>query len=587
MKKRVKPPRKHGKKYGSSAYEKGANQPGFDEQGAIIKHGKGLTKVALVYPNTYKAGMSSLGFQTVYRLANDVETIGCERIFLPDPRQKHKKIKSVETGLSLEKFDILLFSISFENDFVHLVQLLKETGIPLRSSDRNRIHPLVIAGGVACFLNPEPIAPFMDLFLLGEAECLLEPFFDQFNTAKNRETLLSTIEAAVPGAYVPSQHLPILYSNQDIPSNLPPTKICVQYLDTLERVKTTTTIMTSQTAFKESFLIETLKGCPHGCRFCTAGFIYRPPRIYPTQTIYQALDEATTRTKKVGLVSSAILDHPDINLICQYARDKDLKLSFSSLRADKLNDQIIQILADSSVKTATIAPEAGSQRMRDIINKKITRKEILSAAKQLVDAGIINLKLYFMIGLPFETNQDIEEIVSLTLAIKAVFLEASKKKKKIGSITLSINPFIPKPCTPFQWSAMTLESTLKQRINIIRQGLKKTANLTTNFESLRQAKRNALLSLGDRDTADIIETAAEIGWTMAMKTNKDYCDRVIYQEKYISREMDSKAPLPWNILRHRVGDQFLGKEFEKAKQEKKSASCPMKDCSLCKICTHP
>ncbi|RLB88657.1 MAG: radical SAM protein [Deltaproteobacteria bacterium] len=584
MKKRLKPAKKRG-----TAIRKpdghGPNGQGSEEKGAIIKRSKGLIKTALVYPNTYKAGMSSLGFQTVYRLANQVENIACERVFLPDPRQKVRQIKSLETGLSLDKFDIILFSISFENDFLNLIQLLKETGIPLRSSDRNHIHPLVVAGGVACFLNPEPIAPFMDLFLAGEAECLLDIFFEQFKKAKNRATLLSTIESLLPGAYVPSQHLPILYSRPPIAPPSPPSTIDVQYLDTLDRVKTTTTIMTSQTAFKETFLIETLKGCPHGCRFCTAGFIYRPPRIYPVETLYQAIDEAKDRAKKIGLVSSAVLDHPDIHLICQYARDRDLKLSFSSLRADKLTDQIIQILSESGVKTATIAPEAGSQRMRDIINKKITAKEILDAVKRLVDEGIINLKLYFMIGLPFETDWDVEEIVSLTLAIKAVFLEAAKKKKKIGTITLSINPFIPKPCTPFQWCAMTPEKVLKHRVDIIRQGLKKTANVTTNFESLRQAKRNALLSLGDRNTADILESAAEYGWTRAMKMNKDYCDRVIYQEK--PRPEKNSPTLPWNILRHRVRDEFLATEFEKAEQEKESAACPMKDCRLCRICISP
>jgi len=585
MKKRLKQPQKYGSARRHRSNQTGPADPSSldQEDGVIIKRGKGLIKAALVYPNSYKAGMSSLGFQTVYRLANEVETIACERVFLPDPRQKARAIKSLETGLSLDRFDIILFSISFENDFLHLVQLLKETGIPLRSSDRNHIHPLVVAGGVACFLNPEPIAPFMDLFLLGEAECLLDIFFEQFQKTEDRATLLSTIEAKLPGAYVPSRHLPIFYSNQKFPSNSP-AKIQVQYLDTLDRVKTTTTIMTYQTAFKETFLIEILKGCPHGCRFCTAGFIYRPPRIYPKETIYQAIDEAKNRTKKIGLVSSAILDHPDIHPICKYARDRGLKLSFSSLRADKLNDQIIQTLADSGVKTATIAPEAGSQRMRNIINKKITSKEILSAAERLVDKGIINLKLYFMIGLPFETDQDVEEIVSLTLAIKAVFLEVSKKKKKIGTITLSINPFIPKPCTPFQWSAMTLEPVLKNRVNIIRQGLKKTANVTLNFESLREAKRHALLSLGDRNTADIIEEAAEVGWTRAMKINKDYCDMVIYQEKPRPPGNSLQISLPWNILNHRVSDKFLSKEFEKAKQEKKSAACPMEDCSLCQIC---
>ncbi|MBU3953323.1 MAG: B12-binding domain-containing radical SAM protein, partial [Proteobacteria bacterium] len=482
------------------------------------------------------------------------------------------------------KFDIILFSISFENDFLHLAQLLKETGIPLRSSDRNHIHPLVVAGGVACFLNPEPIAPFMDLFLLGEAECLLDVFFKHFQKAENKAALLSTIEAALPGAYVPALHPPILYSEQENSPHFPPAKIQVQYLDSLDQIKTTTTIMTADTAFKETFLIETLKGCPHGCRFCTAGFIYRPPRIYPLATIYQAIDEAKLRTNKIGLVSSAVLDHPDIGLICQYARDQGLKLAFSSLRADKLTAPIIRILSDSGVKTATIAPEAGSQRMRNIINKKITEKQILNAAKRLVDKGIINLKLYFMIGLPFETDQDVAEIVLLVLAIKTVFLNASKKKKKIGTITLSINPFIPKPCTPFQWSAMTREPLLKHRAEILRQGLKKTANVTLNFESLREAKRHALLSLGDRHTADIIESAVAFGWTRALRLNTDYLDRVIYQEKPMPDKTFPKMALPWNILHHRVTDTFLSNEYKKAQQEKKSVSCPMKDCSRCQVC---
>lgn len=342
--------------------------------------------------------------------------------------------------------------------------------------------------------------------------------------------------------------------------------------------------MTTKTAFKDTFLIETLKGCPHGCRFCTAGFIYRPPRIYPKEIIYQAIDEAKEKARKVGLVSSAVLDHPDIHLICQYAMDQGLKLSFSSLRTDKLTDKIIGLLSNSGVKTATIAPEAGSQRMRNIINKKITANQILDTVGRLVDEGIINLKLYFMIGLPFETDKDVEEIVHLTQEIKAIFLESAKRKKKIGTITLSINPFIPKPCTPFQWCAMTPEKTLKHRVEIIRQGLKRTGNVTLNFESLRQAKHHALLSLGDRKTADILETAEQIGWTRALKTNKDYCDQVIYKEKPRPTEKGPNIPLPWDILRHRVSDKFLAKEFEKATQEKESPACPMKACNRCQIC---
>ena len=214
------------------------------------------------------------------------------------------------------------------------------------------------------------------------------------------------------------------------------------------------------------------------------------------------MDSASGKTDKIGLVSSAIADHPDIEAICSYGKNLNFKLSFSSLRADKLSDGLIRMLSSSGVKTATIAPEAGSERMRAIINKKIKEKTILDAAKKLVEAGIINLKLYFMIGLPFEEEDDVHAIVELTKKIKSEFLDASKKKHKIGTITLSINPFIPKPFTPFQWAPMEKESILKQRVNILHEGLKKTANVKINVESLRKAKIHALLSLGDKKTAD-------------------------------------------------------------------------------------
>lgn len=536
------------------------------EQGAIIKKGKGLLKAALVYPNTYKAGMSSLGFQTIYRLANNIDFIACERVFLPGHKQKEQKPKSIESGLSLDRFDIILFSISFENDYLHLVQLLDKAGIPLRSPDRNHTHPLVVAGGVACFLNPEPIAPFIDTFLLGEAECLLDTFFNAFLKKSSKDSFLQTLETKIPGAYVP------LHTQKNS------FKIKVQYLENLENVTTTTSILTSDTAFKDTFLIETLKGCPHGCRFCSSGFIYRPPRVYPKKNILSAIDDAMGKTDKIGFVSSAIADHPDITDICTYGLENNFRLSFSSLRADKLTDKLIGSISDSGVKTATIAPEAGSVRMRKIINKKMEEPDILFAVQRLVKSKILNIKLYFMIGLPFEQDQDVQAIVDLTKKIKSVFLEASKKNKKIGTITLSINPFIPKPGTPFQWAAMEKEKVLKQRVKIIKQGLKKVANVNVNFESLRQAKIHALLSLGDQKIASIIESAMDKGWSFAMKQEKDYCESIIYKEKAID------APLPWDFLDNRIKKTFLAKEFKRAKQEKNSAPCPMIDCNRCRTC---
>ncbi len=540
------------------------------EHGAIIKKGKGLIKAALVYPNTYEAGMSSLGFQTVYKLANQIDTVSCERVFWPGRRPEGKTVKSIESGLRLNQFDIIFFSVSFENDFVHLVQLLGEAGIPLRSPDRNHTHPLVVAGGVACFLNPEPIAPFIDIFLMGEAECLLPPFFDLFSPLGDKSALLASLEENLAGAYVPMIH----------PGKVTD-KICVQYLHDLENITTQSVITASDTAFKDTFLIETLKGCPHGCRFCSAGFIYRPPRIYPEKNIYSAIDGAAKKTKRLGLVSSAVADHPHIAQICDHALDKEMRISFSSLRADRLTDQFIHVLSNSQVKTATIAPEAGSQRMRNVINKKISEEHILSAAKKLVDAGIFNIRLYFMIGLPFETNDDVQAIVDLTQKIKAVFLESSKKKRKIGTLTLSINPFIPKPATPFQWAAMNTLPILKAKVKIIRKGLKKTANVNVNIESLKKAKINALLSLGDQNMAQVIEDALNSGWTTAIRKHADYCNDLIYTQK----ELD--APLPWDFLNNRISKDFLAKEYQKAGQAKKSAACPMIDCRRCNVCIHP
>jgi radical SAM superfamily enzyme YgiQ (UPF0313 family) len=493
--------------------------------------------------------------------------VACERVFLPDPKQKGGRPESVESGLPLDQFDVILFSISFENDFLHIVQILDDAGIPMRSSDRTPFHPLVVAGGVACFLNPEPIAPFIDCFLLGEAECLLDHFFDGISKEPNKTIFLQTLEKKLPGAYVPSLH-PLK----------PPFQIKVQYLDSLDAVTTSTCILTSGTVFKDTFLIETLKGCPHGCRFCSAGFIYRPPRIYPVKNIYAAIDTASGKTDRIGLVSSAIADHPDITDICDYGQQHNFTLSFSSLRADKLTDELIGALTRSRVKTATIAPEAGSERMRNVINKKIDEHDILSATQRLVNAGIINLRLYFMIGLPFEQDQDVHAIVDLTKKIKSVFLEVSKKKKKIGTITLSVNPFIPKPCTPFQWSAMADETVLKQRVRIIQNGLKSVANVTVNVASLRMAKIHALLSRGDRKTANLIESAVKKGWSAVMRNNHAYCHAIIYQEKPIDH------PLPWDFLDNRVKKDFLAKEFMRARQEKNSPSCPMMDCNVCKTC---
>ncbi|MCK5096580.1 MAG: radical SAM protein, partial [Desulfobacteraceae bacterium] len=467
--------------------------------------------------------------------------------------------------------------------YINLVSLLQDSGIPLRSSDRNKFHPLVIAGGISCFLNPEPIAPFLDCFLLGEAETFIKHFFDIYLSSNTREETLKNLAENLPFAYIPSFYKPS-DTNQNTVKKVKPIynyakpKIKVSYVTNLDEISTTSSILTSETTFKNIFLIETGRGCPHGCRFCSAGFIYRPPRFYSKKNIFKSIEKGKTLTNKIGFVSAAVSDHPAINEICEQALESELQPSFSSFRADVLSNNVLRSIGKSSVKTATIAPEAGSQKMRDIINKNISEIEILNCTEYLVSSGIINLKLYFLIGLPFEEDDDINEIVILIKKIKQVFLAASKKQKKIGTITVSINPFIPKPSTPFQWAGFTRDKTIKRKMNFIKNSLKKIGNIVVKTESIKHAKINAFLSRGDRKAADVLEVAHKSGWTYALKKNADYIDSIVYQT------WNTNLDLPWDIIDTGLKKNYLIKEFEKAKLAKTSVPCPVIDCKKCRLC---
>ena len=654
--------------------------PVYSEQGAVTQKRSAAVNVALVYPNTYQAGMSNLGFQSVYGLFNAHDHVACHRFFLsehtrerrsrelrsrelrsrelrgrelrkrePGANEKSRRLlnenhahlscnsntspASVETGMPLSAYDIIAFSVSFENDYLHLISILKDAGIPLRSSNRDASHPLIIAGGVACFLNPEPAAPFIDCFLMGESEGIIANFITIFTSNSvtavssavssdlssdlssavssdlssdlssdrtGKRSLLKQLASTVKGVYVPAFYAPE-YSFESGEKKFSgwqslyhdiPRRIAVQHIPDLSTIATTTRILTSDTAFNNTFLIETGRGCPHGCRFCSAGFIYRPPRFYPDHVIINAMNKIYSNTDnkiytninktrmmtdRIGLVGAAVSDHPGINEICAAGIANGQKISFSSLRLDNLTDETIQTLVNASVKTATIAPEAGSERMRRIINKKITEPQILSAVQRIVAHGIINIKLYFMTGLPFETEEDVRQIVQLTKKIKETFLEASRKNRKIGTITLSINPFIPKPSTPFQWAAMDTPATFKKKIKIIREGLKRVGNITINTESPRMAAVNALLSRGDRRMAELLETAMEKGWSQAIKHSEF--------KSLVYHTLEMSAPLPWDILDTGIKKEFLMKEFQRAEREKISPDCPLVKCSLCGICS--
>jgi radical SAM family uncharacterized protein len=555
------------------------------EIGTIRKSWNSRVRIALAYPNRYHVGMSNLGYLTLYGLLNRYEHVVCERVFLPDEyASPPAKLTTLESGQPVAAADIIAFSLSFENDYPSVLAMLEAAGVPLRTGERNHRHPLVIAGGVACLLNPEPLAEFIDCFFIGEAETMLSPFIQTFDPQEDKKTFLVNLARNVPGVYVPAFYQVRYHDDGTLADINPladvPRKIKRAYAKDLDLSTTCSSIVTPDTTFANTFLVETGRGCPHGCRFCSAGFIYRPPRFRSVVHLEQTIKEGAQITDRIGLVGAAVSDLPGIEELCRKFRDQDIRLSFSSLRADRLTDGLIAALQQSNVKTATIAPEVGSQRMRQVINKGITEDDVLQAAAVLVENGIANLKLYFMVGLPTETEADVEAIAALVKKIKHRFLASSRTRKRIGTITVSLNSFVPKPFTPFQWAAMDGVGELKKKIKRVKSELKKVANLRINSDIPRWAYIQALLSRGDRKVADILALAhANDGnWPKTFKTT------AVNPDFYVLRERSPDELLPWDFIDPGIKKSFLQREWQRAVKGMTTPDCQVDNCRMCGVC---
>jgi radical SAM superfamily enzyme YgiQ (UPF0313 family) len=542
------------------------------EVGYVRKPHGGKLRVALAFPNTYFVGMSNLGFQTVYTLFNAEERIVCERVFLPPKSELAAQLASgaplvtLESQTPVREFDIVAFSVSFEWDYTNVLTLLRLAGIPRLAAERTVHHPLVMIGGAVTFVNPEPLAPFADVVAAGEGEALIPSLVTACAAARDRADLLRRL-VAERGFYVPAFYDVRYAGDGSIAAVLPregtgaPSVVRKATLKTTEAVNPpATTIFTPDTEFGSRFLVEVVRGCANLCRFCWAGYNYLPVRAFPKERILQLAERARPHSDRVGLVSIALCDHPEIEEILTGLVDMGYSISPASLRLDDITPTILRLLRQSGEKTITIAPETGSDRLRRVVNKTLTNDEILGAAEMIFAAGMENLKLYFMIGIPTETDDDLVAIRDLTLQLRETMLRHARTRGHVGRIVGSVNPLVPKPGTAYQWLAMEDDRAIEQKIARMRALIAGIDNVYFNIKSERHSFYQALLSLGDRRVASAVEAAERNGgnWRAAV------AEAGVDAGFFVFRDRSRDRVLPWDIIDGGMKDSFFRAEADKA-----------------------
>jgi radical SAM superfamily enzyme YgiQ (UPF0313 family) len=531
------------------------------EQGALLKDWGGRLPIALVYPNSYFLGMSNLGMQTVYRLFNNDPDVVCERAFYDPPAVPGPvDVISIESQRPLNDFAVIAFSLSYELDYFNAVQVLRAAHIPLFANERDGRHPLVIAGGPCMTTNPAGMAPFFDATVNGEGEDVVPQLVNVIRDGLygDRDQLLDEL-AKIPGVWVPQR-----------PRLLP---VARQWVRDIGQTRALTTILTPETELDNMTLIEVARGCGRACRFCIAGYVFRPPRYRPLDDLIVQVEESLRWTNKVGLLGAAVADHPQLEELVGAADARGAAVSISSLRVDNLSPVILDALSQGGTRTVTIAPEAGSERMRAMINKALSEEQILEAADKVGAAGMRKLKLYFMYGLPGEVDEDVQALVDLGNRIK----DRLDSYKKGTSLTMSVGPFVPKPATAYETQVMTDDATFKRRNEMLRKGLYKRG-IELRGDGPAWARIDDICSRADGRLAGLLAELPEntlSAWKRALPQHG----------------LDGPLPWegtkpPWQAIDSGIKEVFFLREWDRHQQAKLTPACPPAEvtCHMCGVC---
>lgn len=589
-----------------------------DEAGTIRKKWTGRLPVALLYPNLYPVAVSNLGYQLVYALLNADEDLVCERFVYPD---KGAPLRSLESSRPLTDFPLVFASISFEHDYPRLAAMLAAGGIPPLAAERSgRIEagkPLVLIGGVAMFINPEPLAAFADLVALGEAEAILPQLTGVVKqwAEHAREDLLYRINATIEGCYAPSLYhfdydkngrLQYIRPEQGLPARVKKTVLAEAPLAGHSRLY-------SPQAELDMHMVELGRGCSQACRFCAAGYVYRPPRLWQQDAVAAALRHRPGQVRRVGLLGMEMSTSLDTARLATDLQGSGCMLSFSSLRADRLSPQLLSVLGQSELKSAAIAADGASERLRRVINKNIKAQNLLSAAVQLVEAGIFHLKIYLMIGLPGEGEADLLEFAALIRSIRAAILPLGRARGRVTALSLSINCFVPKAWTPFQYCSFgglspeedtglrpeaqvnRALASLKEKAKFLRHLLKDEANLHFICDSPDQALEQAVYARADRRIAPVLlaRGAGRLSFKMAMKHFIDQGNKGNRENRgrpgfgiwdYALRPRSQDELFPWDVIEHGFSPGYMWQEYGRALREFATSACEPERCRRCGVC---